>query len=213
VSLAGALTWCICPLAYPAEGNSVTPQSHGTIDFEGRRWEFDSIHNVSVEEYEGKTSLWVQGRANAYVHLPDAQFRDGSIEVDIAAQPRFCPGVGFRGRSDGQWCDKVMFGPARRSPMNEGSLFEQAVITRREGTLVLLRLGMSGEGERGKQFDLFRWFHVKIVVRGQGVQVYVDDSREPVIVADKILDDCGHGTVGVFGNRFYFANFHYTPCE
>ncbi|NQT16716.1 MAG: hypothetical protein HQ582_28420 [Planctomycetes bacterium] len=211
--LVGALALCICPPAFPAEGEPAAVASSGTIEFEGKRWNLDSAHSVTVEEYKGRTALGVRGRRDTYVHLADVELRDGTIEVDIAAQSRATPGVGFRGRNNGESYDRVVFGPARRSPMNQGSLLEQAVITRRGGTLLLLRLGLPAEREPGKNLDLYGWFHVKIVVCGQGLRVYFDDSREPIIIADKILDGDRRGTVGVCGNDFYFANFRYTSRE
>jgi len=176
------------------------------IEFEGKRWVADVNTHVVAGEFYGRQALNVRGGTHAYVFLPDVDFGNGTIEVDVAAGPRGVPGVGFRGSANGSRVDKVafsLFRPGSQAP--EGAV-GQVVITPRDGTMFLLRTDRDVESPR--------WFRVRLDVHDGRVTVYVNGAVEPVLVVDKMLDANARGNLGVWGLQdVYFSNFRYTPAE
>jgi hypothetical protein len=203
----------LCPVAVAQERQTGASRNLRTIEFEGRRWVTDSASQVSIEEYEGKTALFVRGGLDGLVYLPDVVFRDGTIEVDFATRPRGIPGIGFRGSENGERLDKVIFNRWRWSSATKGGAIGQAVITRRRGTLLALRIPVPKEDDSGRNLNIHGWFHVKVVVHGKRVAVYLNGAEGPSIEVNEMIDDTGRGTLGVLGNHFYFANFRYTPAD
>jgi len=193
----------LCSMAFAAELELASEGNHRTMEFEGRRWVTDQARTVTIEEYKGRTALHVRGEPYTYVYLPDAGFRDGTIEVDIATEFRHAPGIAFRGRQNGERFDKLLFRTAIRSPLDEGQVVERAMMTRRNGTLIYLLLGFPNERESGRRMDVSGWFHLKVVLRDQGFHVYLNDGKDPIIAVDKMLDGVGRGTVGVCGGDFF----------
>ena len=100
----------------------------------------------------------------------------------------------------------MAFAPFHAGSSTPVGTIQQAVITRRNGTYLFLRMGPSVKAAE--------WFHVKLVILGTRLAVYVNHGREPVFVVDKVLDGKARGDVGVWsiGNT-YFANFRYTPAK
>jgi hypothetical protein len=184
-----------------------------TIEFEGRQWVTNLARKVTVEEYQGTTALCVRGRHDAYVYLADVELQDGTIEVDIATEPRSTPGIAFRGRDGGNWCDKILLARWMGTPRDNADVVEQVVFTRRNGTLGLLRVRVPVRDGVGGNPDLYEWFHVKVAFRGREVKVYLNGSQDPCVEVGSMFDEIGKGTLGVCGTDFYFANFRYTASE
>ncbi len=200
------MVWAVVAVALLAGPRQAYAQGEKSVEFQGRRWVADSVSSISLAEFKGRPALSARGGVHTWVFLPEVDFRDGTIEVDLAAGPRGIPGIGFRGSDDAERVDRVTFTSSPSASSTAESRVEQAVITRRNGTLLVLRMARR-EKPRG-------WFHVKLVVVGSKVAVYVDGSKEPVLVVDKMLDKKGHGHVGVWGlHDVYFTNFRCTPAE
>ncbi len=185
-----------------------------TIEFEGRKWRRHPTSHVAVEEFQGKTALYVQGdRRSASVCLSGVDFRDGTIEVDIAAPARFAPGIGFRGLDKGQWRNRIMFSRRRGKDEDRREVVEQAVVTRRAGTVLLLNtrepVHLGAHGERVTN----NWFHVKVAILGDTVSVYLNGGKKPDIVIGGLFDANEKGELGFCGGHLYFANFRYTSTD
>lgn len=184
-----------------------------SIQFEGRQWITNLPGKVSVQEFHGRSALSVRGSLGNYVYLRDSEFLDGTIEVDMAVESRGIAGIAFRGNTEGTRIDKVCFlfvgddGSAGDNPVR------QAVISRRDGSLCVLRLRPSGENKTGPSVRHDEWFQAKIVVAGTRIEVFLNDGDEPVFVVEKMLDVSGPGTVGVWGRGAHFADFRFTPSK
>ncbi len=187
---------------------------HNTIEFEGRQWRHHSADRVVVEEYRGKTALRVQGaRTNSSVYLPEVEFQNGTIEVDIAAPGRSTAGIGFRGRDNGYWCNKIVFNRWRGKDEDKCDVVEQAVVTRRTGTVLVLNIRKSGQDGIRERLDVYDWFHVKVVVQVENVKVYLNGSEEPSIEVGAMFDGNKKGVLGLCGGDFCFANFQCTATR
>ncbi len=192
-----------------------TSFSPTTIEFEGRRWAHDATGRFAVEEYRGKTALRLCGGYDASICLPDVEFKDGVIEVDLAALSRSTPGIGFRGRDNGKWCNRVTFNHWLRKGQ-VADILEQAVVTRKNGTVLVLNLRGPGPDGSRESWDGPGWFHAKVVVLGDTVKVYLNGSEEPAIELGAVFDKDRKGMLGLCGGGgggFYFANFRYVTVE
>ena len=204
------LGWTACVVEHE-------PSSSGsTIAFEGRNWRHDVADQVSVEEYRGKTALHLYGGPDNSVYLPEVEFQDGTIEVDFATVDRSTPGIGFRGRDNGTWCSKILFNHWPGNDQDHGEFVEQAVVTRRSGTVLVLNIRGSGQDSLPDGTDGPEWFHVKVVVQGDGAKVYLNGAEEPSIEVGAVFDRNRKGVLGLCGGGgggSYFANFRYNTLE
>jgi hypothetical protein len=195
--------------ALPADNQSPTQQD--AITFEEKGWELHEVTRAAVEDYRGKTALRVQGQhTDSSVFLPGVEFKDGTIEVDIAALDRTQPGIGFRGRAGGMWRNEIIFNFWPVKGERAAKHLEQAVLTRKDNTVLVLNIRQSA---RDDVRCSVKWFHVKIVVRESKVQIYLDGNGRPSIEMGNVFDETQRGAIGLFGGDFYFANFSYTSDE
>ena len=210
LAISAAVVALLGSTAFAAEDERSS--SGHTIEFEGRKWRHDASDRVFVEQHRGKTALRVQGtRTTSSVYLPEVEFQDGAIEVDFAAIDRSIAGIGFRGRDNENWCNTIMFN--RAWPGKDRDEVEQAIVTRRVGTVLVLNIRRSEEDTIRHTADGPEWFHVKVVVQRSNVQVYLNGSEEPDIEVGAVFDPNEKGVVGLCGRHFYFANFRYTTAE
>jgi len=198
-------------LIFAASASTAGAGGGKTVDFEGKQWATSLAKEVIVVEYKGKKALHILGGEQTYVYLPGVEFQDGVIELDIAG-PIFS-GVGFRGRENGRRVEKIYFRPQNAGTAKHANTVQYAVLGREDGTWRYLRTKFPGKYETGADIKKGEWFHVKLVIRGTEVKVYVDEKPEPVLTVDKMLDGVAKGTVGVWGWNSYFANFRFTPAS
>jgi len=185
-----------------------------TIEFEGKTWAAGLAKEVTVADYKGKKAMHVLGGEQSYVYLPDVEFQDGIIEVDIAG-PIFS-GIGFRGRESGKRLEKVYFRPQNAGTAKHANTVQYAVIGREDGTWRYLRTNFPGKYETGADIKKDEWFHVKLVIRGAEVKVYVDEKPEPVLcwmASARAPLACGAGTptLPIFVSRLRLPAAHHRP--
>ena len=185
--------------------------SQTTISFEDRLWVAEHADEVTVEDYKGKRSLHVTGQEAAFVYLPDVEFKNGTIEVDIASST--FSGIGFRGRNNGTWAEKIYFRPFNSGTPTHKNTVQYFMIGNPEGHWRFLRENFPGKYETGAELTPNEWFHVRLEVQGQRCQVFVDEKDEPVLVVEELLDGRSIGKIGVWGWNSYFANLQFSPAE
>lgn len=178
------------------------------IQFEGKEWVADHALGAEVVEYKGKQALHVVGRERSLVYLPINDFQNGTIEVDIAGS--LFSGIGFRGREKGQRAEKLYFRPQIEDEDRFQHKVQYSVIGRNDGHWSYLRENFPGKYEAAADIHKGAWFHVRLEIKGESLKVFVDDSPQPVLVVDPMLDGVSRGSVGVWGWNSYFANFKYT---
>ncbi|MEM9158432.1 MAG: hypothetical protein AAGB46_05225 [Verrucomicrobiota bacterium] len=181
------------------------------IAFEGKDWVSTYALNAEVVEFKGKTALHIVGREQCYVYLPIDDFQDGVIEVDIAGS--IFSGIAFRGREDGKRAEKLYFRPQNANTERHQNTVQYAVIGREDGHWRYLRTNHPGKYETGVDIAKDEWFRAKFVIEGQSLKVFVNDSSEPTLIVDPLLDGRTKGSIGVWGWDSYFANFKYTPAK
>jgi hypothetical protein len=186
-------------------------QESRTIDFEGRSWKPLQADRIAVAEYRGRSAVHVTGTNLTSAYLPGSAFQEGTIEVDLSASGRATPGIGFGGFAAGNWRNRVLFNhwrPGREA--SERAVLEQAVITRRDGTVVVLNLRDAAHLQTSQRQP--GWFHVRITVRGDSLAVFLDNEETPIITLGSVVEQ-GSGEIGLCGSDFHFANFVFTPAH
>ena len=65
------------------------------------------------------------------------------------------------------------------------------------------------------EYPFDRWVHVKLLVKNDKAELYLDNKPEPVAVVNKLLQEQKAGAVGVYSNisTMRFANFSYTQTD
>lgn len=193
-----------------ARVDSSTPDAK-RVTFEGKSWVADLAYGAKVVNYKGKKALHVVGREQTFVYLPIDNFANGTIEVDIAGD--VFSGVAFRGRENGRRAEKLYFRPQNANTDRHENTVQYSVIGREDGHWSALRRNSPGKYESGADIKKGEWFRARLEIMGDKLQVFVNDSREPVLMVDQLLDGNTRGSVGVWGWDSYFANFRYTPAE
>lgn len=178
------------------------------IDFEGNKWISDHAISAEVLQYKGKKALHIVGREHCLVYLPIKGFENGTIEVDVAGD--IFSGIVFRVREDGKRAEKLYFRPQNANTEKHLNTVQYAVIGREDGHWSQLRKTAPGKFENGANIKKGEWFHVRMEIKDEILNVFVDDHPDPVLTVDPLLDGITKGAVGVWGWDSYFANFRYT---
>lgn len=202
-----AITWIALLTGVLSLFNSKVRGDDGlSLTFQGQKWTMETARDDAVTVHAGRPAIQVVGPLASSAYLKDVEFTDGMIEADLAAGPRGMPGIAFRRQEGSRIVDRIIFLRVPASGLREDVEVEQAIVTRRDGTQIFLRLQCHD--------DVADWFHVKLVVRGSGVQVYVDDSATPIFSVENMLDGTRSGNIGLWGHQeFYASNFRFQPKQ
>lgn len=163
---------------------------------------------AEIIQYEGKTALRLKAAPGTGIaYLKNAAFENGTIEVDIAAIPRFT-GIVFRLQDENTY-EGIYFRPQNsRDPAKRNNTVQY--ISHPKHSWQYLRQNFPGKYEAAADIPPEKWFHVKVEVNGPEAKVFVNQSDTPcLVVKDLMLGNC-RGSVGVWcGNTSggTFANF------
>ena len=172
------------------------------VEFESERWHIDDP-DAEVMFYMNEKSLYlVEGIA----HLEDVDFEDGVIEVDVAAHgnPGFA-GVVFRYQPGGDH-EEIYIRP-HRSGLPDALQYTPVVHGSAAWQLY------SGPGYTAEAYiPTNRWVHLKIVVSGETVEVFLNGAPEPDLTVRELKNGISKGSIGLWGRygAANFANFRYT---
>lgn len=192
---------------------SVTAQSSGTsgtatgiinIPMEPKYWEFDSGKAEFVRHQSVKA---VRAKNNAYyqIFLKDQEFTDGTIEFDVELVGIGFPGINFRMSADGKNGENFYirsFGPV---PPEERTTLQYSPIV--NGVSMW---DLADEYQAGASIYQEGWNHVKLVVSGKQMKVYVNDMKNHVLHVPHLEATTGTGSIYLTGNVIY-ANFKIDP--
>jgi hypothetical protein len=181
-------------------------------------------HNVSIGQtrYNGRDAVKVvaagtAGNATSYVVVKDVQFRDGTIEVDLAGQPaagassgaRGFIGMAFRLQPDGRY-EYVYLRPTngraddqvRRNHSTQYSSFPDFDFAR-------------SRHEAPEKYESYVdlqpgvWTKYKIEVTGKSARLYVNGAEQPCLIVDDLKLEPREGGVALWvgpGTEGYFSN-------
>jgi|GEM_PF-3299640 len=137
---------------------------------------------AEIVEYSDRKALRLgEGPGSATACWKDFDFQNGTIELDIAAIPRFT-GLVFRVR-DAEVYEGVYFRPqnSRHADPAMRALTVQ-YISHPSRTWYYLRDRFPGRYEAAVDLEPGAWFHVKVVVSGREARVFVNGSATPAVI-------------------------------
>jgi hypothetical protein len=183
------------------------------------------LHVAATEEtYHGRPSLKVvnagtEGSEATFVKLIDTDFRNGTIEVDLAGQPgagasdqaRGFVGVAFRIAADNSTFECFYLRPTNGRASDQVRRNHSAqYISYPDFPWHKLRKEFPEQYETYVDLVPGEWTKVRIEVEGGTARLYVHDSPQPtLIVNDLKLGTNAHGSIGLWigpGTEAHFAN-------
>ena len=184
-------------------GLPVWAQQTTSVPFSSSEWErTGNDHDLVL--YKGQEALRLQG-AQAWLEGPD--FKTGTVEFDIA----FAANRGFQGVR-WQVADRSNYEEfylrSHLSGMPDGNQYTP-VIAGNSGWQLYHGDGYSAPTEYSDE-----WMHVRIVLDGEGGDVYINSDSPEFRFTRKGHDDAGgFGVYASALNTAYFANFSYRTGE
>jgi hypothetical protein len=151
------------------------------------------------------------------VWLNGVTFSEGTIELDMRGKDilqRSFVGVAFHGVNDSTY-DAVYFRPFNfKATDTERKIHAVQYISHPTFTWKKLRAERNGVFEKAlvNPPNATDWFHARIVVKGNTVNVFVNDDQTPSLTVNK-LNDRTKGNIGIWvgdGSDGEFANFSIT---
>jgi hypothetical protein len=184
------------------------------------------LHNVVVEPatLEGKRGLRVTsapdagpGELNMLAVIEDTDFSNGVIEAEIAGAPaagagtgaRGFVGIAFRVRPDLKTYDAFYLRPTNgRADDQERRNHSTQYISHPDWTWSRLRQETPSRYESYVDVVPNTWTKIRIDVRGDKARLYVNDSREPVLIVNDLKTSAtGRGGVALWIGVSTVAHF------
>lgn len=181
-----------------------TGYAQTTVPFTSGEWAFKTKDYV-LEDYQGKPSLFLKKNT---AFLRTASFENGIIEYDVAfPRGRAFIGVTFRMADDDN--HEEFYIRTHQSGNPDANQYTPVY-----GGLAAWQL-YYGEGYGAPvSYNYDSWMHVKLVVSGKYMEVYLNDMENPVMFSElKRPVQKGYLGLGNFMSENHFANFTYTPLE
>jgi len=164
--------------------------------------------------YRGKDALQLpKGSGERQIYLPNFEFENGIIELDIAAVPYYT-GLTFRVR-DNYVYEAIYFRPQNSvndDPVSRSHTVQY--IASPAKTWYYLRDTEPEKYESYANITPDEWFHVKVVVNGKKAEVFINNVDTPCLIVDDLKYGISKGSVGLWVGNYSpgtFANLTITP--
>ncbi|MEO8125505.1 MAG: hypothetical protein ABI822_00360 [Bryobacteraceae bacterium] len=155
--------------------------------------------------------------------LPATDFRDGTMQVDVAGEPgpgaaagaRGFVGIGFHSDPDASHFECFYLRPTNgRADDQLRRNHSVQYISFPDFPWEKLRKEMPGVYESYTDLMPGEWTKVKIEVRGTKAKLYVNDALQPVLLVNDLKLGSRSGAIGLWigsGTVGHFANLRVTP--
>ncbi|HEY0741316.1 MAG TPA: family 16 glycoside hydrolase [Chryseosolibacter sp.] len=183
--------------------------SHGiafaqTVPFSSDRWKFRN-QEYSLVTFQGKDAVLLKKNGAT---LEDANFLNGIIEYDVAfPQSRAFIGIQFRIQDETNF--EEFYVRPHQSGNPDANQYTPVFKSNAGWQLYY------GEGYGAPvKYTFNEWIHVKLVILGQYMDVYINDMETPVLFAE-LKQKPVKGPIGLRNdiNENYFANVSVTPTD
>lgn len=175
-------------LALPAIALSQEPEEPRTIEFSGATWTVVA-GDVRLDTHLGQEAVLFR---NGGILLDDVDFENGTIEFDVATTGvRSFVGVVFRFQER----DEYEFYYLR--PHQSGR-FDAMQYTPVFNGISAWQL--YPEYNANAEIPRNEWLHVRMVISGSRLRVYLGDAEEPALDVDRLRRGRGHGPIGISAN-------------
>jgi hypothetical protein len=173
------------------------------VPFTSDQWKFETKDHAA-ETYQGKESVRLKENMAT---LPAVSFENGIIEYDLAfPQGRAFIRVSFRMQDNANY--EEFYVRTHQSGNPDANQYSPVY-----GGLAAWQL-YYGEGYSTPiQYAFNEWIHVKLMISGQRMDVYINDMETPLIVSE-LKRPSRKGYLGLSSTgENHFANFTYTPMD
>lgn len=173
-----------------------------SIPMQPAYWEYDS---ANIEFIMNRNVRAVRVKKGSPIYLKDHQFSNGTIEYDVELGRGF-PGISFRmsnDRKNGEQFYLRYFGTT--SPESRTSLQYAAII---DGMSIW---DMTDEYQAGATLNIPGWNHVKLVVSGRQMKVYVNDMSRAALLVPALEGGTAEGGISFSGGEVTIANLVIRP--
>lgn len=176
------------------------------IPMEPAFWEYDSSA-VQFTQYRNVPAVMNKNGKYYQIFLKNHIFRNGTIEFDVALTGSGFPGINFRmsgDRKNGENFYIRSFGsvsPATRTTLQYAALMDGNSIW-----------DLTDEYQAGAVIHQDGWNHVKLVVSGKQMKVYVNDMSKPALRVPELEGGQDSGGISLTGNVVY-ANLVIKPKD
>jgi len=172
------------------------------VKMEPGSWEFET-GKVSFEDVGGRQAIVFKDRNHKAI-LKGVDFSDGTIEFDLQPAEMGFTSIYFRRQGDAEG-EHFYF----RTGYNRNKDSEDAI------QYAPLMKGvnlwdMFPEYQSNVSLEANTWHHVKAIIHGKQMKIYVDDLQHPVLVVPHIEGNVTHGAISIEGLA-KFANMHIKP--
>lgn len=202
----GLLLFLLQALPLYAQANAIKiPMTPDRWEAEPGRVEFVTHKSVPAMRVQGGSRDELFARP-AQVVLKDLVFANGTIEFDVEFTDYFLAMIYFR-REDAQNADIFYLRTYRVDDPTGPDAVQYTALTK---GVALWDLHPRYQGPAVlKQGD---WNHIKLVVSGQQMQVYVNDEDRPALVIPELAGQASRGMLAFEGGGI-FANLVITPDD
>ena len=194
--------------AEPIVNLEAEPVTAGKLDLTVVNWG-QRRGNLSLVDFKGEKVVQLQGTDDRCVALlPGVDFSNGEIEVEIASD--IFSGIAFRA-SDTDNYELLYFRPQNSGTAKHQNTIQYVSKGTKGADWRNLRANFPGEYEAGADLPVNDWFRARLLIQGQRLAVFVNDSDEPSLVVDELLGERPSGTIGIWGWNTRFRGFAFTP--
>jgi hypothetical protein len=212
--------------AQPAPSADAAPPASQVFALTGTKDLTLAGAKAEAVEYLGRKAirLTTDGESG-FAFVNGTQFRDGTIEVDIATKRTTPPGVrmpgftgvAFRARPDASRYEMFYLRPGN-SHSDDQAMRNHSVqyISNPNFEWEKLRRQWPSIYESWAKLDFERWTPVKIEVHGRVAKLYVNGSPEPSLIVDGLKGEDLQGPVALWGysdEEAYFSNLRITNAK
>jgi hypothetical protein len=214
----------LCPLLVTASAQTVSPKTLALTTTEGL-----TPVNAKIEavEYRGRKAVRITtlpNHSNALALIDGVDFRDGTIEADIAIRVTLPPparmpgftGISFRLQRDPLRYDLFYIRPGN-SVGDDQSYRNHSVQYSAEPDFGWepLRRQWPAIYESYADLEPGAWTKLKIEVHGRRAVLYLNGSSKPALIVDGLKGQSLNGVIGLWGfaaEESYFSNLKITPA-
>jgi len=179
-------------------------------------------------EYKGRKAIRLakaEGDEAGLAFVNGTQFRDGTIEVDVATKVIAPPGVrrpgftgiAFRARTDAQHYELFYLRPGNSHSEDQAMRNHSVQYVSEPGFgWEKLRRQWPFIYESSTDLQLEEWTRVKIEVHGRRATLYLNGSPNPSLIVDGLKGEELQGGIALWsyaGEESYFSNLKITPAR
>lgn len=174
------------------------------VPLDTTHWKYDAS-TVEFLQFEGRSVVRNKPDQFYQIVLKDYEFENGTIEYDVKFNGNGFPGILFRLDDDEKNGENVYlrsFGPVTKN--NRTTVQYAAVV---DG---MSWWDISDIYQSGASLDQSDWNHVRIVVHGHQMRIYINNDDQPGMTVPYLESGMTTGQIAFNGN-VYLSNIVITP--